>query len=121
MLQGLPTAQQLAAQLPGAMRQVRQGAYLPAQGAGLASIGVAKLASLLKVPRCHLPAEAPASSEGNMRHDVHIMAVKQAGLHVQLHHGTDNRMPCVNRRCRSHVIRTAATMTASPSMAPLRR
>jgi hypothetical protein len=54
MLQGLPTAQQLAAQLPGAMRQVRQGAYLPAQGAGLASIGVAKLASLLKVPRCSL-------------------------------------------------------------------
>ena len=60
VLQGLPTAQQLAAQLPGAMRQVRQGAYLPPQGAGLASIGVAKLASLLKVPRCHLPAVAPA-------------------------------------------------------------
>jgi hypothetical protein len=50
VLQGLPTAQQLAAQLPGAVRRVRQGAYLPPGGGGLASIGVAKLAALLKVP-----------------------------------------------------------------------
>ena len=53
LLQGLPTAKQLAAQLPAAMRHVRQGSYLPERGAGLASIGVAKLTSLLKV--LHLP------------------------------------------------------------------
>jgi hypothetical protein len=61
VLQGLPTAQQLAAQLPAAMRHVRQGSYLPAQGAGLASIGVAKLASLLKVLLLPHPAPVPVS------------------------------------------------------------
>ncbi len=48
-VQGLPTSAQLASRFANVSRAVRQLSYVPEGGAGLATIGVAKLASLLKV------------------------------------------------------------------------
>lgn len=134
-VQGLPTSAQLASRFANVSRAVRQLSYVPEGGAGLATIGVAKLASLLKVNFTPCTCTCIRSSLGfnvmlSTRTDWttvarlpgrRVCAVSRSlyfGIYKSDVPSTPHSVPALHCRCRS---RWRLTSAQRPSTAHLRR